>query len=658
MNTKFKIIHTNNGGIMKKYVLLIGIFSIFLGRILFLNIYDHHKYQDLLDKKTNKYIYGSSAPRGRIIDRNGNVLVDNKGIKTIFYTKLKSIDSNEELDIAYKLASLIDIPINEGSLKTFWLILNNNGDELITSEEKRLYQERKLTKEDLEKLKYERITIDMLNSLSNLDKKTATIYNLMNKGYSYEKKEIIKGISDDVYASIVDANIKGITTELTWERVYNYGDTLKDIFGSIGSIPIDKKEEYLSKGYSLNDIVGLSYLELQYEDYLKGEKDLYKVNEDNTLTLIKNGKKGNDLILSIDILVQQKLEEIIRKNILDVKKKKNTDYFSETYSIVGNPKTGEIIALSGQKLINDTEFKNVNTNLINTSYTVGSVVKMATISTGYKYGVIDIGTSVNDACIKLYQVPLKCSYKRLGVINDLTAISKSSNYYQFKIALGLTEMPYKYDMKLDTNINHFNKFRNTFKEYGLGNMTGIDLPNEMLGIMGSSTSSDLLLNLSIGQYDTYTPIELFQYVNTVASTGLKRKPQLMMEIKDNEDVIIQNKYDVIDNVSLEDKYLLRLKEAMHLATTSGTARSYIESKYNPAGKTGTSETFIDTNNDGIMDTKTTSFAFVGFAPYDNPEYSIIVLTPNIYLSKEYNYSKVHITRYISHDITNFLFEKE
>ena len=122
------------------------------------------------------------------------------------------------------------------------------------------------------------------------------------------------------------------------------------------------------------------------------------------------------------------------------------------------------------------------------------------------------------------------------------------------------------------------------------------------------------------------------------------------------DTIINNQYEIVSRVSLESKYLDRLQEAMHLATTGGTARNYILSKYNPAGKTGTSETFIDTNNDGIMDTKTTSIAFVGYAPYDNPMYSVVVLAPNIYVEKEYNYSKVYITRYISQGITNFLFE--
>lgn len=643
---------------MKKYIILVGLFLIFGIRIFFINNTTGNHYQKLLDQKTNNYVYGSSAPRGKIIDRNGKILVDNIGVKTIFYTKLKTITKKDEIDIATKLANIIDIPINENALKNYWLVLNDNGDDLITLEEQELYEQRKISAKDILKKKLERITPEILNNLSEIEKKSATIYELMNKGYSYEKKLIFRNIDDQIYSQIVDQNIPGITTELTWERVYNYGETLKDIFGTIGSIPKDLKDEYLKKGYELNDIVGLSYLELQYEDYLKGEKDLYKVKKDNTLELIKEGSPGKDLVLSIDIEAQITLENSIKENILKAKKYPHTDYFSESYSIAGNPKTGEIIALSGQKLIDlETKtFKNVNTNLINTSYTVGSVVKMATISTGYQNKVIDINSSMQDSCIKLYQVPLKCSYRSLGKINDLTAISKSSNYYQFKIAIGLTGYNYSYNMKLPTSANDFEKFRSMFQEYGLGALTNIDLPNETTGIKGSNTSSDLLLNLSIGQYDTYTPIELFQYVSTIASDGNKRTPMLMKEIVENDEVVLRNNFDVVSKVPLEEKYLNRLKEAMNLATKSGTARNYINNKYNPGGKTGTSETFIDTNNDGIMDTKTTSIAFVGFAPIDNPLYSVVVIVPNIYVTMEYDYSKVYITRSISRDITNFLFE--
>lgn len=642
---------------MKKTIIfLMLMFFLILFRLYNLNYINSEKYQKLLKEKTINYVYGTDAPRGRILDRNGKILVDNIGIKSVYYTKKNNYD---EIIIAEELANILEIDIskNENVLKKYWLIKNDNGNNLITEEEYDLYEKRKLSSEDIKLLKYERITDDMLNIFSDLEKEIATIYDLMNKGYSYEKKLILKNIDDTTYSKLIDANIKGISLEITWERIYNYGDTLKDVFGTIGSIPEEKKSEYLASGYKLDDIVGLSYLEYQYENYLKGEKDLYQVNSDNSLTLVKKGSKGKDLVLSIDIDVQLELERLIQENILKAKRYEYTDYFSESYSIVSNPNTGEIIALSGQKLIDEENkiFKNVNINLINTSYTVGSIVKMATMSVGYKYNVIDIGTKMNDGCIKLYQVPLKCSYKDLGNINDLTAISKSSNYYQFKIAIGLTGYEYKYNMKLNATINDFNKFRDVYKEYGLGVLTGIDLPNEKVGIIGSNTSSDLLLNLSIGQYDTYTPIELLQYINTIASNGQKRSPYLMKSIMNNNEES-KNSYDVISKVNLDSKYLERIKSAMHLATTNGTARNYINKKYNPAGKTGTSETFIDTNNDGKMDTKTISIAFVGFAPYDNPLYSVVVLAPNLYEDREEDYSKVYITRYISQGITNFLFE--
>lgn len=643
---------------IKKMLLLIIIYTIVLLRIFFINGVYSEKYKELLDRKINNYV-SSLTPRGRILDRNGKVLVDNEGIRTIFYQKDKNVTLEEELKIASLLSEIIDVEPDEYSSKRYWLIKNDNGENLITLKEKEKLKNRKITNEDIKKMKFARVSDEQLKKLSDKEHEIAAIYNLMNKGYSYERKIIKEGIDDETYGKLIENNIKGISVDLTWKRIYNYGDTLKDIFGKVGKIPEENKDYYLEKGYDLNDVVGLSYLEYMYDDYLKGNKDFYKIDNKNETSLIKSGNVGSDLILSIDIDVQLKLEELLKENILNAKKRKNTDYFEEMYSIVGDPNTGEIIALSGQKLIdyNNKKFKNTNINLITSSFTVGSVVKLATLSVGYKNKVIDIGTKFKDSCIKLYQVPRKCSYKNLGSVSDLTAISKSSNYYQFKIAIGITGQKYKNNMILNTTKKDFNKFRDMFAEYGLGSLTGIDLPNEKIGIIGKNTSSDLLLNLSIGQYDTYTPMQLFQYVNTVASKGQKRKPQLMKKIIDNGVVIEENNYNIVSEVPMDEDYKNRLVEAMNLATTSGTARNYIEKKYKPAGKTGTSETFVDKNNDGIMETKTTSIAFIGFAPYDKPKYSIVVLAPNIYVDKGYSYKKLYITRYISKDIMNFMFEK-
>ena len=123
------------------------LFGIKLTNILFNNFY----YAKKLDEKTNIYVNGTSAPRGRILDTNGKVLVDNIGVKTIYYNKIKGIKSSDELKIAAYLVEILDVDeANDKELKSYYLVTNNNGKDLITKEEYDLLEKRKLTKEDIE----------------------------------------------------------------------------------------------------------------------------------------------------------------------------------------------------------------------------------------------------------------------------------------------------------------------------------------------------------------------------------------------------------------------------------------------------------------------------------------------------------------------------
>lgn len=615
---------------MKKkiiYGLLISFFIICSFKLVSI-LKNKEYYTKLLNEKTNIYVYGISAPRGRILDCNGKVLVDNIGIKTIYYNKIKGITKTKELEIAALLANILSVDeatIDE--LKEYYLINNNGGKYLITDEEYKLFEERKITKEEIDIKKRARITEDMLK-YSSKEKTQAHIYSLMNKGYIYSKKKIASNLTEEEYAKIIESKIPGITGELSWDRIYLYGDTLKNIFGRIGSITKETKEYYLTKDYELTDTVGISYLENVYEDYLRGKKAKYKVGSDYTLTLLEEEQKGNDLILSIDIDMQIKTEEILKDKLILAKKYGNTEYFKDSYALVSDPLTGSIKAISGIRLNDDNTFSDISLNNINKSYTIGSAVKGATIAVGYKYKLIEPGKYINDSCVKLLFVPQKCSFKKLGKVNDLTALSNSSNYYQYMIAIKLTGNTYTPNMKLNATKEHFKKYREMLSSFGLGVKTGIDLPNEQTGIMGKTIADDLLLNLSIGQYDTYTPIEVLQYINSVA-TGKRIKLSLMQEIKNGEETLLENKSEVLNNVDLDKESLDRIKEGMKLVLSEGTGKFYVPQGLNFAGKTGTSESFLDTNNDEIVDTATISSTFTGFYPADNPKFSIVVITPNV-----------------------------
>ena len=176
----------------------------------------------------------------------------------------------------------------------------------------------------------------------------------MQNGYSYQDKVLFKNVTNEFIEKINALDISSLFPTISYERTYPYEETLLSIFGSVGNISKEKLTSYLKKGYALSDIVGTSGLEEQYEDILKGEKGEYFINSDNTLTEVKESKSGSDITLNLDIDVQLELEKIMKEEMIKASKRNSAKYFNEAYAMVGNPKTGGIIALTGLKKTNDT----------------------------------------------------------------------------------------------------------------------------------------------------------------------------------------------------------------------------------------------------------------------------------------------------------------
>ncbi len=277
------------------------------------------------------------------------------------------------------------------------------------------------------------------------------------------------------------------------------------------------------------------------------------------------------------------------------------------------------------------------------------------MAVGYQNKAIDIGSTMTDGCVKLYNNPAKCSFMRLGYLNDIRALAMSSNYYQFIIALKVAGYNYKYDMKAPVTLNDFNKYRNTFLDFGLGNITGIDLKGETTGLKGEKVAPDLLLNLAIGQYDLYTPVQMLQYINTIASNGIRLKLNLMHNIKSDEKIIKEQEIQNLSQVKIDEKYMKRIQEGLREVIKSGTGYWYINQSIPAAGKTGTSESYIDSDYDGSLDAYVISNSFVEYAPFDNPKYSIVVVSPNISSLKTNNDYQSPVNKLIAKNINDFLF---
>lgn len=670
----------NKDVITKNRIIIISIFIfvvffILIFRISYLQLFNNKASVKNLEKLSTKTVYGKSMPRGRIYDRNYNVIVDNIGTNMISYKRKSGVKTKDEIDMAYILAEKIEInytKLTTNMLKDFWIANNKvEAENKITEEERKLYERRKLKASELETIKRNRITDDELSVFEDIDKESAYIYYLMNHGYSYDEKVIKDNASDEEYAFIAQNKnkLKGFDVSTSWQRTYPYGDTLRQILGNVSSyeqgLPENLKAEYLNKGYSLNDRVGLSYLELQYEDELNGKKDKYEV-KNGVKTLVEKGNRGNDIVLSIDINLQQELEKIIEEELINAKKEANSEYYDHTSVVITDPNTGEVLAMASKQITKTQDgykISDYTTNLLTGSDTPGSIVKGASMLVGYSTGNLQIGQVFYDKCIKFKNTPKKCSWSTsLGALNDITALKLSSNSYQFQLALKVAKVNYYYNMPIKIDDSALNTYRKVFNSLGLGVKSGIDLPFETEGYKGKTSNAGLLLNYSIGQYDTYSAVQLSSYINTIINEGERLKLNLVKEIRKATDddtlgeVKSTYKKTVLNNVNIDKVYFQRVKEGFKSVMEGSLGRGYMGNSPTPAGKTGTSESFYDTNNDGKVDTETYSKSFIGYAPYDNPVMSIVSISPHVSHKKGNRTYTSNVNKRIVSRICNKFFE--
>lgn len=657
-------------------MIIITIILIMVLNLFFIQILKNEHYVEQVAKLSENTVEGSTAPRGRIYDRNHKLIVDNKPIKIIYYRKTEGLSALEEAKLAKKVAGMIEVDYSEltdEQLRKYWLVTHyEEGKKKITKKEWKKLDERKLTLDDIEELKLKRITEEELSHYTELDKEAAYIYKLMNEGYAYAEKIIKKeNITDEEYATIAEnvSSLKGFNTRLDWDREYLYGSTFRTMLGSVSTsesgIPYELKDYYLKKGYSLDDRVGTSYLEYQYEDLLRGEKNVYEVGNDGEYKLVKPGKRGKDIVLTIDIELQQAVEKILEDNLRKAKQEPNTEYYNRSFVIVADPKTGEILAMAGKQIVkkgNDYEIYDYTPGITTSPVVVGSVVKGASQIVGYNTGTVKFGERRYDTCIKIAATPMKCSWTYLGLLDDLTALKYSSNTYQFNTAIKVGKGNYTYNGPLSVDPQAFDIYRNTFAEFGLGVKTGIDLPVESLGYKGDSTNAGLLLDFSIGQYDTYTPIQLSQYIGTIANNGTRMQPYLLKEVYEPTKDGLTKLYrktepKELNKVNTKPENLKRVQEGFKMVMEGdGTGVGHINSEYKPAGKTGTSQSFIDSDGDGVVDKETVTTTFAGYAPYDDPKVTFTILSPDIYHYDNNSTYQTVVNRRISNEVSKKFFE--
>ena len=610
-----------------------------------------------LVQRTETTTAKKSVPRGSIYDSQGRILVGNKPKLAINYTRPADVKASTMLEIAKKLTTLISVDaseLKERDLKDYWVATNpDKVDSLLTADEKKKIAKENLSTSQTYEMQLEHIPADELN-YSDAEKQVIAIFTKMNSAYALSTVTLKnEGVTEQEVAKISErlSELRGVDIDSDWDREYPMGDMLKTILGTVSSektgLPADRVKSLLAQGYSLNDRVGTSYLEEQYETVLSGTKTVVK-SQTNTKGEVVNstetypGKGGSNLILTIDTEFQKKIEEIATKSVEAM-----TDPAADrVYIVVMNPKNGDVLGITGKKKKFDANFNSTGVEddalgAINNSFGMGSVVKPATVLLGYRDGAItlDDNTIVDEPIEFEASKPKSSWFNRNGRIEltDLDALERSSNVYMIKLAMrmgGQTE--YEKGGRLNINLSLFDKLREYYAQFGLGVRTGIDLPNEGKGYNGGTANAFSALDFAFGQFDLYTPLQLAQYMSTIANGGTRIAPRLVKEIHETspnggignlEDVVPTK---IMNSIQVNKEILDHIKEGLYRVThgENGTSATTFRT-YSPqvAGKTGTVEAFYSGPNPAYTNEAVENSTFISYAPYDNPEIVVAVVAP-------------------------------
>ncbi|MGW7888349.1 peptidoglycan D,D-transpeptidase FtsI family protein [Staphylococcus xylosus] len=643
-----KIRNTMNKRISFIFGVIVFIFAVVVLRLGYLQIAQGSHYKQLIKNSENLTV-NEAVPRGRILDRNGKVLVDNASKKAITYARGRKTSQTEVLKIAKDLSELIKMDtdkITDRDKQDYWLQLHPNKARTLMQSEQALLDDGSISQDDYDEALYKKIGKKQINTLSDKDLQVLAIYREMMSGSALDPQMIKnEDVTDEEYAAVSQklSDLPGVNTTMDWDRKYPNGDTLRGIFGDVSTteegIPKELTEQYLAKGYSRNDRVGKSYLEYQYDDILKGKKKEMKYTTDKSGEVIDSkvvnpGSRGDDLVLSIDIDLQKKTEEYLEKQISKLRSEGAKD-MDNALIVVQNPNNGDILAMAGKQIDKNGDLTDYDIGTFTSQFAVGSSVKGGTLLAGYQNNAINVGDQMIDEPLKFAGGLTKRSYFNQDgrkTINDKEALMHSSNVYMFKTALKMAGSPYSANMTLPNDISDAGqKLRKGLNQVGLGVKTGIDLPNETNGQIEPLTDNPgNFLDLAIGQYDTYTPLQLAQYVSTIGNNGYRVQPHIGLEIRQatNKDTLgpVKEKVKgkVLNRVNNSGEQIKQIQDGFKMAFNEkpGTGyQSFKDTEVPSAGKTGTAEVFQ--NGESRVNS-----TYVGYAPIKDPKLAFSIVYTN------------------------------
>jgi len=676
-------------------VIICILFAVIGVRLVQIQLLSQNEYTDKLAVFTAKN-QSFTASRGNIYDRNDTPLAWSEKALMIYYYPPENISDKEEWELAESFVDEIGIRltktekgkgeqslITNRQLKDMHYLhetqLKNEKDDfnsLLSKKELEMYKSGKMKSDEAYTLKIERF--DQIIDVNTLDEHTKKVYltkMLMDQIPDSEFKVIIEDASEEQTAILTErlSKFRGFQSIVGWKRDYynNSDEIVKSLLGNVSSptqgLPADLSMYYMGKGYSINQRVGISGLEKQYEDLLSGSDKVFNISYDSNgigqLNQIQDGKNGYDLTLTLDMRLQNKVNEKLTNVMMREHGKAGRKFFESLYFVAMDPNTGEILSMVAVQKDKDGKVISDPTLTYLLSERAGSVVKMATVYMGLDQGVVGANEVIPDTPIVIKDsAPFASSRSNNGIISARQAIAFSSNVFMGHIAIRLAGGSYTTSgQELQVNPGTFELMRTYYNMFGLGVKTGIDLPDEQIGFIGPTEDSGKIIPFAIGQYDTYTTMQLAQYVATVANGGKRIEPHVLKhvsEVNSQRQTIVYEFPTRILSVLAGDHISDNLKvvqDGMRDCIVGARGICPLTLRDNNTGtalaaKTGTSENKVEN-----VDTATSSV--VAYGPYNvsKPEVVFACVAPNANVVT--NVVEANICGEIVGEVSNYYFSE-
>ena len=637
------------------FAIVILLFLAIIGRLLYMQVLHKDFYENKLASASQTRVTMGSA-RGEIYDAAGKPLVQNTVKQVVSFTRSNKMTAADLKDISKKLLDYVTVTspeLTDRQMADYYLAdteVYKKTVEALPKDKRYDSDGNQLSESELYNNAAESIAANQLN-YSDDEKKAIYLFSQLNSVENFATGNIqTDPLTDTQVALIASASKKlpGISISTSWDRKI-LETSLSSIVGTVSSeksgLPAEEVDTYLKKGYSLNDRVGTSYLEKQYEEVLQGKRTVKEIHLDKhgdmeSVENIEEGSKGKNIKLTIDLSFQDSVDSLLKSYFNSELANGGAKYSEGVYAVALNPKTGAVLAMSGIKHNLETgDLTPDSLGTVTNVFVPGSVVKAATISSGWENGVLSGNQTLTDqpivfqgsAPINSWYTPYYGSFP----ITAVEALEYSSNAYMVQTALGIMGQTYQPNMTVGTNNleSAMGKLRATFGEYGLGVSTEIDLPDESTGFIPQKFDLANYLTNAFGQFDNYTPMQLAQYVATIANNGVRLAPHIVEGIYDNNDKgglgeliqAIDTKEINKVNISESDMAILHqgFYQVSHGTSPLTTGRAFSDgATVSISGKTGTAESYVA----GGQEANNTNA--VAYAPTENPQIAVAVVFPH------------------------------